>query len=57
MTDPDDRTTAPGKDADADAGIVADVIRARLERRGIRNQDVEDAVAWARASLDPASPD
>ena len=32
MTDPDDRTTAPGKDADADADSAADVTRARLER-------------------------
>ena len=56
MTDPDDRTDA-NLYADADADSAADVTRARLERQCIRDQDVEDAITWARATLDPASPD
>ena len=56
MTDSDERTTAPGQDADADAATAADVIRVRMMRQGIRDQDVADAITWARATRDTASP-
>ena len=52
MSTPEERPSMARGDHDAAVNTAADRIRERLERRGIRPQDVEDALAWAHGRPD-----
>ena len=52
MSTPEELPSMVRGDHDAAVNTANDRIRERLERRGIRPQDVEDALAWARERPD-----
>ena len=52
MSAPEEKPSVARGDHDAAVNTAADRNRERLEQRGIRTQDVGDALAWARERPD-----